>query len=51
MAELKLRGARKSYGNVEIIKGIDLEPARMAGRSGPYFLFLMRRRWRCLASL
>ena len=25
MAELKLRGARKSYGNVEIIKGIDLD--------------------------
>ena len=25
MAELKLRGARKSYGSVEIIKGIDLD--------------------------
>jgi multiple sugar transport system ATP-binding protein len=25
MAELKLRDARKSYGNVEIIKGIDLD--------------------------
>ena len=23
MAELKLRGARKSYGSVEIIKGIE----------------------------
>ena len=25
MAELELRDARKSYGNVEIIKGIDLD--------------------------
>ncbi|TIT26223.1 MAG: ATP-binding cassette domain-containing protein, partial [Mesorhizobium sp.] len=25
MAELKLRGARKSYGSVEIIKGLDLD--------------------------
>ncbi|WP_287086647.1 hypothetical protein [Mesorhizobium sp.] len=25
MAELKLRGARKSYGSVETIKGLDLD--------------------------
>ncbi|WP_292597612.1 hypothetical protein [Mesorhizobium sp.] len=25
MAELKLRGARKSYGSVKIIKGLDLD--------------------------
>lgn len=27
MAELKLRGVRKSYGSAEIIKGIDLDVA------------------------